>query len=287
MTFEICLVLWGYNLEKIKFEVKELDAPVLLRDYLKQTRLSLTIIKKAKRTGIFVNGESVTVRKVIKNGDTVELLLPEEKSEKIDSIDIPLKVIYEDEYLIAVDKPTNMPTHPSKGNSLPTLANAVMHYFGGNFVFRAINRLDRDTSGIVIIAKDQITAAALSGQMKASHFKKKYICIVEGHLTERHGIINAPIRRESADSIKRIIADDGKIAVTEYTVIEERDECSVCEIILHTGRTHQIRVHMAHIGHALVGDFLYGKRDDNGYFLRCTEIGFCHPVTNEYITVKV
>ena len=199
---------------------------------------------------------------------------------------IPLRILYEDDELLAVDKPTNMPTHPSKGNNLPTLANAVMGMYGGNFVFRSVNRLDRDTSGIVIIAKNQMSAGKLSELMKAGKFRKEYECIVDGVPNPPIGIINQPIEREHEGSIKRIVRPDGKRAVTEYRVIGELGERSRCRIILHTGRTHQIRVHMAYIGHPLSGDFLYGKRAESEYFLRCVSISFPHPKTGENLTIK-
>ena len=188
--------------------------------------------------------------------------------------------------MLAVDNPTNMPTHPSKGNSLPTLANAVMAKYGGDFVFRAVNRLDRDTSGIVLIAKDELSAYRLSESMKSGKFVKKYEAVISGCPEKKKGIIDAPIRRESEGSTRRIVAPDGKRAVTEYRVIKELSGNAVCEIRLHTGRTHQIRVHMAHIGHPLVNDFLYGKRGDEPYSLRCVELCFSHPKNNSKITIR-
>ena len=200
-------------------------------------------------------------------------------------MDIPLKIIYEDDYIIAIDKPKNMPTHPSKGNNLPTLANAVMSIFDGDFVFRAINRLDRDTSGIVIIAKDAVSANSLSASMKAGRFSKKYLCITDGVPSPEQGVIDAPIKRLEENNVKRIVSEDGKRAVTEYKVLEKTESGALCEIHLLTGRTHQIRVHMAHIGTPLHGDFLYGERGDGDYFLRCVEISFPHPITGEIMTI--
>lgn len=234
---------------------------------------SRALITKVKVGGVFLNGENVHMRAMVKNGDTVSVTLPKETSE-IPPIDIPLKVIYEDEDMIAVDKPPNMPTHPSRGNSLPTLANALSSYLGEGFVFRSINRLDRDTSGIVLVAKNSYSAVKLYDKMRERGFVKKYVALVSGVPSNDHGIIDAPIERESEGSIKRIVRDDGKPAITEYRVIEKRpDGNSLCEITLHTGRTHQIRVHMAHIGHPLVDDFLYGEKVSDRYFLRCIQLG--------------
>lgn len=260
--------------------------PVILREYLRKIGLSTAIIKEAKRTAILLNGESVTVRATVNEGDVLEVYLPDEKSEGIEPMDIPLTVIYEDEDILAVDKPTNMPTHPSKGNNLPTLANAVMGYYSGNFVFRAINRLDRDTSGVVIIAKNRLSATALADGMKRGEWKKIYHALVDGVPSERNGVIDAPIERIAEGNIKRCVRADGKRAITEYTVKEEYCDSSLLSIELKTGRTHQIRVHMAHIGHPLCSDFLYGKPSEREYFLRCKEITFIHPKSKQKITIK-
>ena len=202
------------------------------------------MVKKAKRGGIFLNGTAVTVRANVSVGDKIEIYLNEEKSEGIPPLDIPLKILYEDDDILAVDKPTNMPTHPSRGNSLPTLANAVMGYYGGDFVFRSVNRLDRDTSGIVIIAKNQISASKLSSSMKAGLWTKKYHAIIDGNPALDEGRIDAPIERIAEGNIKREVRPDGKRAITDYRVIERNDGYSLCELRLLTGRTHQIRVHL-------------------------------------------
>ncbi len=272
-------------MEKITLNVKELSVPTTVKEYLLSAGFSITLIKSVKYGGIYLNGNQVTVRAKVTNNDTLEVYLPYEKSEGIEPIDIPIKIIFEDEYIVVADKPRNMPTHPSRGNSLPTLANAIMARYGGDFVFRAVNRLDRDTSGLVIIAKDRISAYRLSEAMKTGKFKKKYKALLKGIPYPRNGIIDAPIRREAEGSIKRGVFADGKRAITEYKVIKEKDENALCEIILHTGRTHQIRVHMAHIGHPLYGDFLYGTRSESDYFLRCEEIEFEHPITGEILKI--
>ena len=274
-------------MEKI-FEVIA-DTDNLSRDmksFLYSHGLSVTLVKKAKFGGIFLNGTAVTVRAQVNAGDKIEVYVDEKKSDGIPSMDIPLTVLYEDEDILAVDKPTNMPTHPSRGNNLPTLANAVMGYYGGDFVFRSVNRLDRDTSGIVIIAKNQISASALSFSMKKGLWKKKYHAMVEGCPNPKEGRIDAPIERIEEGNIKRTVRPDGKRAITDYCVIEEYEDSSLCEISLLTGRTHQIRVHMAHIGHPLVSDFLYGNESKKEYFLRCKEITFPHPRSDETITIK-
>lgn len=264
-----------------------LCAPMRISEFLKtQLGLSATLIKRVKYGGVFLNGENVHMRATVQNGDTVEVYFPKESSEGIAPIELPLDILYEDAHMLAVCKPKNMPTHPSKGNSLPTLANAVMHYLGKDFVFRAVTRLDRDTSGIVLIAKTQHVAARLSADMKAGRFTKLYTALVCGVPTPRAGRIDAPIRREAEGQMRRTVAADGKRAITEYETL------SVCEggnallsLRLLTGRTHQIRVHMAHVGHPLVGDFLYGEKNEEGYLLHCTKMEIPHPITGEMLTI--
>ena len=262
------------------------NLPTTVKEYLRRAGISVTLVKKAKYGGIHLNGQAVTVRKEVSLGDKIEIYLPDDHSEGIPPMDIPITVLYEDDDLIAVDKPTNMPTHPSKGNNLPTLANAVMGYYNGDFVFRSVNRLDRDTSGIVIIAKNQFSAGRLSETMKKGLWKKKYSALVSGILGEKEGTIDAPIERVCEGNIKREVRPDGKRAITKFRVAQELDDCSICEVQLLTGRTHQIRVHFAHIGHPLVSDFLYGTQSDKEYFLRCTEISFPHPRSGEVIVIK-
>ena len=273
-------------MENIKI-VSTNETDTNIKEFLKQNGFTATLIKKVKYGGVFINGKNVTMRGIVKHGDEVFVNLPEDVSEGIPPIDMPLDVIYEDEYMIAVNKPKNMPTHPSKGNSLPTLANGVMAHFNGNHTFRSINRLDRDTSGIVLIAKDAYSAATLSSSMKNGKFKKKYIAKVEGILDQKQGIIDAPIRREAEGEMKRIVAPDGKRAITEYKVISENNGRSIVEVILHTGRTHQIRVHFAYIGHPLCADFLYGEQiEGERYSLHCCELSLPHPKTGEIITLS-
>ena len=276
-------------MEALIFTVKDLTAEMKISDYMKRRLgFSTSLITKVKYGGVRLNGDVVTMRQAVKNDDIIEVSFPEEESENVEPIDIPLDILYEDEHVLAVNKPRDMPTHPSRGNHLPTLANAVAAYLGAPFVFRAVNRLDRGTAGIVIIAKNPFSAAKLGRAMKERKIKKKYVALVEGIPSQREARIDAPIAREAEGEIKRIVREDGKAAVTDYKVIAETaDGNAVCEIVLHTGRTHQIRVHMAHIGHSLVGDFLYGNESADGYFLTCSEISLPHPLSDELITVSI
>ncbi len=277
----------GY--ETLSYTVLKEDNGILIKELLhRRMRISTTLLKKVKYGGVSVNGTAVTMRKVVYTDDFIRVRLPKEESPEIAPMDIPLHIVYEDEYILAVIKPSNMPTHPSRGNNLPTLANAVMAYMGKEFVFRSVNRLDRDTSGIVIIAKNQYAAGILSSDMKAGLFEKYYEAVLDGIPSEPYGIIDAPIEREREGEIKRCVTPLGKRAITEYFVKGVTDDGkAICEIRLHTGRTHQIRVHMAYIGTPLYADYLYGERvDGKVYSLVAKRIVIPHPITRERLELK-
>lgn len=275
-------------MERYVEAVNSVIGEMKIRDYLKgRLGLSTSLIGKVKYDNVKLNGEYVHMRAMVKNGDVIEITLPDEESENIEPIDIAIDIIYEDEYVIAVNKPKNMPVHPSRGNHLPTVANAIRAYVGHPFVFRAINRLDRDTSGIVLIAKDRLSGAKLYQSMKERKFGKTYLAIIEGVPEVAHGVINAPIVREYEGSIKRVVRNDGKECITEYELVESYNNgTSLVKVTPHTGRTHQIRVHMAHVGHPLVDDFLYGTRGEETYSLHCSSLSFPHPFTGETIVIN-
>ena len=275
--------------ETLLFKVAGVIGGMKIRDYLtKRIGFSTSLIAVVKYDNVRLNGDIVHMRATVKDGDVITVTLPEEESENIPPMDIPLDIIYEDEHILAVSKPINMPTHPSRGNHLPTLANAVRAYLGKPFVFRAISRLDRDTSGIVLVAKNQLSAAILSREMKKGSFKKIYEATVVGVPDPPSGEINAPIAREREGDIKRVVREDGKSAITLYRVREINDDGNaIVELQAVTGRTHQLRVHMAYIGHPLVADFLYGDRIENEtYRLHCKLLEFPHPITGETLTLS-
>ena len=272
------------NIKEYKIEGDERPLKDVL---LKEIKLSVTLLKRIKFSGLYVNGEKATVRKTVKEGDVVRILFPDDDPSDVEAIEAPLRIVYEDEDILAVSKPTSMPVHPSKGNSLVTLANAVMWYYRDKpFVFRAVNRLDRDTSGIVLIAKTAEAAYRLSDAMKKGEFIKEYVAIVDGCPTPTDGTVNARIARECEGEMKRVVREDGKDAITHYKVIKTDGERSLVRIKLETGRTHQIRVHMAHIGHPLTKDFLYGNgTSGDTYCLHAERLTLPHPRTGEIITL--
>ena len=202
--------------EKLIHVIDDLEGECKIRDYLKNhLGFSTSLIAKVKYGGVYLNGTAVHMRAIVKNNDEITVDFPDEESENISPIDMPLDILYEDEYLLAVNKPKNMPVHPCRGNHLPTLAEGVRAYLNKPFVFRAVNRLDRDTSGIV----SQLAAAKMCVAMQKKHFDKTYIAIVKGVPENESGVINAPIERESEGNIKRIVTPSGKESITEYRVI--------------------------------------------------------------------
>ena len=269
-----------------EFEYIRKGEPILVRDILKEHfGFSKGVIVKLKENkGIFVNEKSVTVRKEMRENDVLKVVILEEKSENIVPTPMDLDIIYEDDDILAVSKPYDMPTHPSMKHYSDTLANGVMHYFKDrNFTFRAVNRLDRETSGVVLIAKNRNSAHKLSKQLKEGLIRKVYYALIEGEISPKSGIIDKPIARKDESVILRHISEDGKRAVTEYETVSD----NLLRVQPITGRTHQIRVHLSYMRHPIIGDTLYGtKKDGERLMLHCGEMSFYHPVTNEKMTVK-
>lgn len=222
-------------------------------------------------------------------GDTLMLFLPDEPvSSDILPVNLPIDIVYEDEDLIILNKATGMPVHPSQGHHENTLANALAYRFasrGEHFVFRAVNRLDRDTTGLLLIAKHKISGAFLSAMTAKKEIRREYLAIVAGK-PEESGTIDLPIARKDGSTIERCIdMDHGEHAVTHYRCLDYRDDlgCSLVRLRLETGRTHQIRVHMKAIGHPLLGDFLYNPdyRFIGRQALHSYTVAFRHPITGE------
>lgn len=248
--------------------------------------LSGNIIKKLKMSGgILLNGENTHTDRRLQEGDRLELVFPDEANDNILPCAMELDIIYEDEDILAVNKPAAMETHPSKGNNTATLANGVVNYFGDRFSFHVITRLDKDTSGVVLIAKNAVAAHTLSKAMQQHQIQKKYVAVVCGTAEKPKGVINAPIKR--GEGIRRIVAPDGKAAVTEYCFEKTIDGLSLVSLCPLTGRTHQIRVHLAHIGTPIYGDWLYGNGiDGERVRLHCKSVTFAHPSTGKKMTLE-
>ncbi len=257
--------------------------------FFNQMGFSHPIVVNLKRTteGILVNGSWERVTYQLKKNDILRLFIEEAtSSEAIHPVPFPLDIIYEDQDIILVNKPANMPIHPSLNNYENTLANALTSYYekeDSPFVFRCLNRLDRDTTGLTIIAKNPLSAAVLSRDMKNRKIRRTYYALVEGCPPE-NGTVDAPIGRTSDSLITREVNfQTGQQAVTHYERLTSVNNYSLLKINLETGRTHQIRVHMKYIGHPLPGDFIYNPNFSmiERQALHAGELDFLHPITKQ------
>ena len=248
---------------------------------------NLTQLKKMPES-IFINGVWSYMRTPLSAGDTLTVHIREtESSPNIPPVDLPLCIVYEDEDIIVVNKPAGMPVHPSLNNYRNSLANALMYYYqqqGKPFIFRCTNRLDRDTSGLTVVAKHMVSSGILSAMTARHKIRREYLAIVRGHVTPPSGTIDAPIGRAGTPLIdRRIDFEHGERAVTHYRVVKEKNGHSLVSLVLETGRTHQIRVHMKYLGFPLVGDYLYNP--DMEYIqrqaLHSHSLAFRHPITGE------
>ena len=242
-------------------------------ELLLKSGVSKSLIRKAKRTdgGITVRGVTRFTNEYIDKGEEVVLLEAEKTNDSTAPVLLDgIGIIYQDRDIIVYDKPFGMPCHESLGHTGDTLSNFHAYITHGE-VFRCINRLDRDTSGCCLVARSACAAHRLSGNVR-----KLYTAVCEGHLAQKEGVIEIPIKRENDSIIKRTCAPDGQYAKTSYRVIAQNDRYTLCDITLATGRTHQIRVHFAHIGHPLAGDDMYGgSREDTGrQALHCSRLEF-------------
>ncbi len=254
-----------------------------------------SIQKLIEQGNVTINGVSVNKKYKVNTDDEILLITGELKPLDAEPENIPLDIVYEDDDLLVVNKPRGMVVHPAPGNYSGTLVNALLYHCkdslsGINGVLRPgiVHRIDKDTSGLLIVAKNDKAHIGLAEQIKEHSFTREYNAIICGHLKETEGTVNAPIGRNPKDRKKMCVTmQNSKNAVTHYKVITEFDKYSHISLKLETGRTHQIRVHMAHIGHPVAGDLVYGndKRSAelNGQCLHAIKIGFVHPIKNEYM----
>lgn len=278
---------------KLLFEENEdtrLD--VFLKQYFKDKSRS-HIQKLIEEKLVTVNGKIKKSNYKLKFNDEVSVILKEPVSLNIEPEEIPLDVLYEDRDVIVVNKPQGMVVHPAAGIKTGTLVNALLSYCsdlsGINGVTRPgiVHRIDKDTSGILVVAKNDNSHNKLAEQLKDHSMTREYIALAEGVLKEEKGTIDKPIARHPKDKIKMAVVLNGKRAVTHYSVIEKFKNNTLVKCVLETGRTHQIRVHMAYIGHPLVGDPVYGYKKQRfkleGQLLHARKLGFIHPSTGKYI----
>ncbi len=248
--------------------------------------------KLLKDNQVTVNGKFVSKSYKISNGDVISLEIPEPVELDVLPENIPIEIVYEDDDLLVVNKPKGMVVHPAAGNHNGTLVNALLYHCKGrlssiNGVIRPgiVHRIDKNTSGLLIVAKTDKAHTGLAEQIKAHTFTREYQAVVCGRLKETSGIIEAPIGRHAVDRKKMCVTDkNSKEAKTEYTVLDEFNGYSHIKLKLYTGRTHQIRVHMSYVGHPVYGDEVYGKASKHceGQCLHAKKIGFIHPINGEY-----
>ena len=281
------------DIMKLSYTVKQNDSYINVLDVLKnEFLLSARLITKLKQSNnIFFNEEITYTKKLVCANDVVSVLIDfVEDNSNIVATNIPLDIIYEDEYLLAINKPANMPVHPSMLHYEETLSNAVKYYFDTLNLkrkIRIVNRLDKDTSGIVIFAKNEYIQECLIKQMKTKELKKEYLAIVTGYLQKKSDTLCFPISRKEG-SIERTVNPNGDIAITHYNILKEQNNLSLVHVFLETGRTHQIRVHFSHINHPILGDTLYGTPSPliNRQALHSYKITLLHPISKQILTLE-
>lgn len=247
-----------------------------------------------KKDLVTVNGKTVKAKYSVKTGDVVEINPPAPVELDLVAEDIPLDIVYEDDDVIVVNKPQGMVVHPAAGHSNGTLVNALLHHsplstINGTFRPGIVHRIDKDTSGLLMVAKNDHAHQALQAQLKAKKNLREYYALVHGTINEHQGTINVPLGRSMSDRKKQAAVKDGRDAVTHFTVLKHFDGFTLVKAVLETGRTHQIRVHMAYIGHPVAGDPLYGPRKTlagNGQYLHAKTLGLTQPTTGKELVFE-
>lgn len=270
----------------LEWTISSQDTGKLVREFLKEQAISKTALTDIKFAGggIFINGDPVTVRHRLMEDEVLKVVFPPEKpSLELKPENLPLQIVYEDPYVLVVNKPPNQQSIPSRESPTRSLANALLYYYqsiGLDVTVHLVNRLDRDTSGLLLVAKHRHIHHLLSEQQKAGSLKRIYEAVIHGKLEKDSGTIDAPIGRKDDSIIERQVRKDGQRAVTHFQVVQEFCDCTLVQLTLETGRTHQIRVHLSHIGHPIIGDDLYGglRVEIERQALHCREVRFWHPM---------
>lgn len=282
------------NQGKFEYIIQETDKELPIKELLKRNfGFSSRLMTRLKANDLVrLNGELVKMYQKGNPGDSITVFLPKEKS-GFEPENIPISVVYEDDDLLIINKQPGFVVHPTKGHPCHTMANGIMNYMQQqqkHYKIRFINRLDMDTSGLLAIAKNSHCQDDMSRQMNENGVTKKYVAVVKGILPEEEGTVDLPIDKEHEDHVKRAVSKDGYPSVTHYKVLERFDKgYTLAELVLETGRTHQIRVHMSHIGHPIVGDVLYGEASVwliDRQALHARYLSFRHPVTGRFMELE-
>lgn len=279
----------------MEYTVSEKDLPAKVGQILR-LRLGLTANQisrvKFKERGICVNGQQVRVTEQVVSGDVIRVCLESEEDGSVHLEAVPgqVDILYEDEDILLVNKPAGVAVHPAHGHYQDTLANHLVDYYrrqGKELCVRPVGRLDKDTSGIVLFAKNQVAAARLTAAGDKTAVQKEYWALVKGIPSPLQGCINEPLKPVQEELNRMVVSEKGKPAITHYQVIKEYQEYSLVKLWLETGRTHQIRVHMASVGHPLLGDGIYGERESRivRAALHCRKISLRQPFTGDHIAV--
>ena len=279
---------------KLKYEIlgenKYYNVKEVLKAHFQISDRLITKLKKSKQ--IYLNGSPVYVTEKINLGDIIEVNIDfDEVSDNIVPTKMSLDILLEDEALLIVNKPAGMPVHPSQNHYTNSLSNGVKYYFNQNNInkkIRPVNRLDKDTSGIVIFAKNEYIQESLVKQMKNNYFKKEYVTVLEGNLNKKSGTINAPIARRAGSIMEREISKVGETAISHFELLENCKNYCIVKYTLETGRTHQLRVHSKYIGHPILGDTLYGNSSSliARQALHAYKISFIHPLSKKQIILQ-
>ncbi|KAF1084197.1 Ribosomal large subunit pseudouridine synthase D [Sporotomaculum syntrophicum] len=256
----------------------------ILKSQLKISRGEMRRLKRC--AGVMINGQTVRLNAPVKAGDLIQINFQEDKNQPVIPQKLPLDILFEDEHILVLNKPSNMLVHPLSYHVLDTLANGVIYHLqlqGRNSKFRAVSRLDKDTSGVIIIAKNSYSCYQLAEQMKKGFCQREYLAVVHNSIDIDTGTINLPIGRPYDGSLIFGVTPQGKAAITHFSVIQRFAGGSLVKLRLETGRTHQIRVHMSHLGHPIMGDDLYGGDLEiiRRQALHSWRLKFNHPVTKE------
>lgn len=276
----------------MEYRVEPENAGRKLRDILRQVMgVSYGAMKSAKWDGrITVNGVPTPVDAIMREGDVVAIRWKDAPVYAVKPYPLPLTIPYEDEHLYVIDKPAPLASQSSANHPDDALENVLFSHLGcpADYVYRPVNRLDKGTSGLMLVAKTPHAQHRLQRLLHTEEFRRTYLAVVEGHLPSPRGTVDAPIGKEDAASIRRLVMADGKPSVTHYEVLRESASRSLVRLVLETGRTHQIRVHMAHLGCPVCGDFLYGAelpQLPGRFALHSHEVQLLHPLTGEKLHI--